>query len=180
MKALTKAVLVWLVLMATEAVGHGAPLPEALANTLKAAIQKECPDAKFEVAGDSFIAKHKTMLFTVHDRLMTGEIRSQTRQQEGPNYKGFLLQVTLQPGRETPQALTPQTIREPYWSTYINNPPTSDGKDHYWVSFSYGGRLDQKLKAAILEAISVENLSAVRPDQVDSTAEQVSPAGKAK
>jgi len=159
-------------------VARGEPLSNDVVNKLKEVIKKECPDAEFEVEGDTFTAKRATMMFTLHGRWKTGEITSKTHQQEGPNYKGFLLQVTSRRGREVYQLVTPQTMREAYWSTYINNPPTPDGKDHYWVSFSYGSRLDEKVKAAILEAIS--SLSKNRSDDPDSTGDKASPVEKAK
>lgn len=175
MKLLTATIVV---IALAASVARGEPLSNDVVNKLKEVIKKECPDAEFEVEGDTFTAKRATMMFTLHGRWKTGEITSKTHQQEGPNYKGFLLHVTSRRGREVYQLVTPQTMREPYWSTYINNPPTPDGKDHYWVSFSYGSRLDEKVKAAVHEAIS--SLSENRLADSDTTEENASPAGKAK
>lgn len=173
MKILTFAVLTF---AATASVGRSEPPPDELVNRLTAVICKECPDAEFEVADNAFTAKHGTMMFTLHGRSMGGAIRSKTHQEEGPNYKGFMLKVTLQQGREVHQAVTPQTLRGPYWKTYIDDPPTPDGENHYWAAFSYGSRLDQKLKTAIEEAISPTNFPTRERAKSDSEEEQAAPA----
>ena len=84
---------------------------------------------------------------------MTGEFSPKTYQQEGPNFRGFLLTVTVQKGRYEGQAVVPQELHGPYFPTYISAPMTEDGKNHYWITFSYGGRLDPKLKQAIFAAL---------------------------
>jgi hypothetical protein len=111
------------------------------------------PDAEFKREDNSFIAKHGTMIYTLHSRAKTGAVSENTYQKEGPNYKGFLLTVTWQHGAPVTQAQTPQTLEGPYFPTFINDPATEDGRNHYWVAFSYGKRLDLELKAAILEAL---------------------------
>jgi hypothetical protein len=93
------------------------------------------------------------MMFTLHSVSMTGEVSPNTYQWEGPNYKGFILRVSLQDGEYRDQAAVPQTSHGPYFATFIDGPATDDGKKHYWVSFSYGGDLDPALKKAIFETI---------------------------
>lgn len=120
-----------------------------LAETLR----RQCPEAKIDVTDNGMVAKQGTMMFTLHGRYMTGEIRSQTHQEEGPNFKGFLLKISLHEGDYDGQAVVPQTLHGPYFPIFIDAPMTADGKRHYWVSFSYGSRLDEELKKAILGAI---------------------------
>ncbi len=84
---------------------------------------------------------------------MTGEISSETQQREGPNFQGFLLTVNVEKGRYEGQAVIPQELRGPYFPTFIDGPATEDGKNHYWITFSYGGRLDPKLKQAVFAAL---------------------------
>jgi hypothetical protein len=173
MKILTFAVLMF---AATASVGRSEPPPDELVNRLTAVIREECPDAEFEVAGNTFTAKHETMMFTLHNKSMTGAISPRTHQKEGPNYKGFLLKVTLEQGRRVNQAVTPQTLRGPYFPTYIDDPPTPDGKNQYWVAFSYGSRLDKKLKTAVEEAISRTNFPTKERAKSDSEEVKAAPA----
>ncbi|MCP5516677.1 MAG: hypothetical protein H7A45_05365 [Verrucomicrobiales bacterium] len=128
-------------------------LPEALTTRLTAAIREHCPDAAIEADDSGFTARHGTMMFTLHGRSKTGEVHPQTYQAEGPNFRGFLLRISRQEGPYEGAAVVPQTLREPYFPTFIDAPATADGSGHYWVRFSFGGRLDDKTKNAILDAI---------------------------
>lgn len=129
------------------------PPPDELVKKLTAVIREHCPDAAIETTNDVFTAKHGTMMFTLHGGSMTGEFSPKTYQREGPNFGGFLLTVTVEKGRYAGQARVPQELHGPYFPTYINAPTTPDGKDHYWITFSYGSRLDPKLKQAIFAAL---------------------------
>ena len=93
------------------------------------------------------------MMFTVHGRSMTGEVSRETYEEEGPNYKGFLLRVSLHEGVYSGQAAVPQTLQGPYYPTFIDAAATPDGKKYHSVSFSYGSRLEPKLKQAIMDTI---------------------------
>src|SRR5262245_32388640 len=84
------------------------PPPDELVMKMTAAIHKHCPDAAIEVSKDGFVAKSGTMKFTVHGRSKTGEISAHTHQQEGPNFKGFLLQVSVRDGKYAGAAVVPQ------------------------------------------------------------------------
>jgi hypothetical protein len=169
-------IMVVALVSAIASVGRPEPPPDELVNRLTAVIRKECPDAEFEVADNTFTAKHGTMMFTLHNKSMTGAISSRTHQKEGPNYKGFILKVTLEQGRRVNQVVTSQTLRGPYFPTYIDDPPTPDGKNQYWVTFSYGSRLDKKLKTAIEEAISRTNFPTKERAKSDSEEEKATPS----
>jgi hypothetical protein len=106
-----------------------------------------------EVTDKEFTAKYGTMMFTLHNRSMSGEIFPKTHQEEGPNFKGFILRVSMEEGAYNGQGAVPQELRGPYYPTFIDGPLTNDGNNHYWIRFSYGSQLDPKLKQAIFEAI---------------------------
>jgi len=127
--------------------------PLHLVKNLTAVIREHCPYAVIETTNGVFSAKHGTMVFTEHGHTMTGEFSQRTHQREGPNFKGFLLTITVKQGAYGGQAVVPQELRGPYFPTYINAPATEDGMDHYWISFSYGSRLDPALKQAIFAAL---------------------------
>lgn len=120
-----------------------------------AIVQKHCPEAEIRITSNSLTAKHGTMMFDVHHRDMTGEISAESDRMEGPNLRGFLLTITIQEGRYNGQAIIPQTLREPYWQTFIHRPSTQDGTSHYVFDFSYGARTDPELKEAIFGLLSL-------------------------
>jgi hypothetical protein len=130
-----------------------APPPEDMVRKLTEAIRKHCPDANIEVTPEGFTAKYGTIVYTLHSRSKTGEVYPQTYSAEGPNFKGFLLNVSLRDGKYEGAAVIPQTLQGPYFPTFLDAVPTEDGKRYYQVHFSYGSRLDPALKKAILEAI---------------------------
>ena len=138
---------------------------EELVKKLSEVILKHCPDAKIEVTKYGFFAKHGTMPFTVHGRSMTGEISRETHEEEGPNFKGFMLRVSLVDGKYFGQVGVPQTITGPYFPTFIDAPATADGKHHHSVGFSYGSQLDPKLKKAIFDAIPKTKLGLPDPSK---------------
>ncbi len=129
-------------------------LPKALIDNLTGIIESRCPAASIEIQNGVFLAKFETMMFTIHGSSKTGEISKKTHQQEGPNYKGFLLRVSLEEGGPFQgQAMVPQTLHQLYWETYIDRPPAKDGNAYYNVSFSYGSRIDKDLKQLIFSTI---------------------------
>ena len=127
--------------------------PDELVKKLTSVIREYCPDATTEVTDQAFIAKYGTMLFTVHDEQMDGNILPKPRQVEGPNYKGFLLDIRMQKGPYDGQLGVPQVLHKPYWSTFFDGPSSEDGKNCSWINFSYGSQLDPKLKQAIMDAL---------------------------
>ncbi len=148
-----RCLLCTLLLTVAAQLSWAGPPPDELVQKLKTVIQKHSPEAQFEVTEQGFTAKEGTMIFTVHNRSKTGEVFPTTRQEEGPNYKGFYLHVSLQPGKYEGAAVVPQTLAGPYFSTFIDGVSTDKGDHHYWVHFAYGGRLDPVLKQAILETV---------------------------
>lgn len=111
------------------------------------------PDAVVSQDNGTFSAKHGTMVFTIHRHSMTGEIWKETDQVEGPNFKGFMISISVRDGKYEGQAVVPQSLNRRYWQTYIDSPSTEDGKGHYVISFSYGSRLDNDFKKAVFEAL---------------------------
>jgi hypothetical protein len=130
-----------------------APPSDELIEKLTKAIRKHCPDATFEMTKQEFVAKFETMTYTLHARGKSGEAFERTYQEEGPKFKGFLLRVELREGKYEGAAVVPQTLQEPYYSTFIDASNVEKDNKHHFVHFSYGGRLDPELKKAIIEVI---------------------------
>ena len=156
--------LMALALLATAPRGVTEPLPDDLVKRLGAAVRQHCPEAQIEVTETAFTAKYGTMMFTVHARNKTGEVQATTYQEEGPNFRGFLLSVSREEGAYRGAAVTPQTLQGPYFPTYVDAPPTEDSKGHYWIRFSYGSRLDPRLKEALLAALPATKLQKTTPE----------------
>lgn len=146
-----------------------APPPEMLTKSLMNVIRKHCPEAVITVTDRAFIAKSGTMKFTVHGRSKTGEISVRTHEEEGPNFKGFLLFISQESGPYQGAAAVPQTLKGPYFPTDLDAVPTDDGTGYYWVNFSYGSRLDPELKQALLEAIPRTRIPPTAPAREPGT-----------
>lgn len=128
------------------------PEPQ-LVQAITAAITNLCPEAKIETTAYAFTAKYSTMVYMVHSRSKTGEVYPQTHQEEGPGFRGFMLRVSLEDGKYEGAACVPATLQGPYYPTFIDAPSTDAETKHYQVHFSYGAKLDPKLKEAIFEVI---------------------------
>ena len=126
-------------------------------------IQKYCPEAKIETKDDRWIAKHGTMIFTMHSRSMTGEISADTYKTEGPNYKGFMVTAWLEDADSPRQVALPQTFNELYFNTYGAIFPAATPKKICRVNFSYGSRLDPEFKKALMDVLAPPP-PATRPD----------------
>jgi hypothetical protein len=141
------------VLFASVAPLSAAPPPQEIVDAVTKAIRAHCPDAVITVGKDGLTASHNTMTFTLHGRSMTGEISAKTHTEEGPNFKGFLLRLTLEDGSYQGQAAVPQTLQDPYWRTFLDAIPVPGANRHYWLSFAEGTRLDPELRKAIFAAL---------------------------
>lgn len=101
----------------------------------------------------SVTISHLTQTFKIHGSSMTGEFSKEAHDQVGPTFKGFSLFVQVQEKGETNQAVTPQTLRRPYWLTYLQvTPVASSDKQLFW-GLSYGSRTDTNLLAKIRHAV---------------------------
>ena len=125
----------------------------ALGQSLTPLIQQHFPDAEIKRTETSYTAKHGTMEFTVHGSSKTGEISAQAGKEEGPNYKGFILEISLCEGPYAGAAVVPQHLKRPYWTTFIDAPAVSGQSKHLWIRFSYGGRLSSVFQKAIFATL---------------------------
>ena len=81
-----------------------------------------------------------------------GDVSKKQLQKE-PDYDGFILRVTLQDAGTPVQFGTPQTIKEPYWNTYLDiNTITGTNKQIYW-SLSYWSHTDKNVLSQIKETL---------------------------
>jgi len=110
------------------------------------------PEVKTNEAS-SLTVSYRTQTFKIHGGSMTGAFSKDAHDEVGPTFKGFVLFVAVQKRGEANQAVTPQTLRRPYWETYIQvTPLAGSDKQLYW-GLSYGSRTDTNLLAQIRQAI---------------------------
>ena len=146
--------LICAVLLAGCSATFAAPAKQSeLADKISKLVKKHFPDAIIAQDNSTLSAKHGTMVFTIHRHWKTGKILEETDQVEGPNYKGFMISLSVQNGKYEGAAMVPQTLNRRYWKTYIDRPPTDDDKGYYVINFSYGARLDRDFMKAIFEAL---------------------------
>jgi len=128
---------------------------EKLAANLTALLKEQCPDAKIEIEKGVLKAHFQTMKFTLHQTQMTGEILPQTYETVGPNYGGFQLFVSVEPGTYTGQPVLGQDNPGPYWTTYMNAKVLSGKKSEYLsIYLQFGGRKDNELIDAIKKVVN--------------------------
>ena len=96
---------------------------------------------------------YQTQKFKIHGRTKAGKISEETHDEVGPSHLGLILRVHLQRKGEINQAVTPQTIREPYWQTDLNVTRLAGSDQQLFWSLSYGSRTDEKTLDAIRKAI---------------------------
>ena len=111
---------------------------ESINKEIMNVVKKYYPKAKLEFKNGGIQISHDTMIFTVHGAMMTGNYYEQTRKEEGPQGRGFLLFIKVVEGPYQRQAVVPQTLRKPYWKTYINAPQTKNKKNYYWINLKFG------------------------------------------
>jgi len=138
---------------------------------LQPAIATLSPSPDIKTNGPAALTvSYRAQTFKIHGASMTGEFAKEAHDEIGPTFKGFVLFVDVQPKGEVNQAGTPQTLREPYWQTYLQvTPLAGSDKQLYW-GLSYGSRTDTNLLAHIRGTIEGMKDKANRAS--DATAHQ--------
>lgn len=122
---------------------------------IKTKVEKIFDKHKVEIAitleSNRLIARFHTDKFMLHTIHKTGYISPKVYEQEGPNYDGILLDVSLRDGKYVGQAVIPQELNQIYWKTYINAYPINKEKQYLWLALSYGSRTNKELIKEIKE-----------------------------
>ena len=129
-------------------------------NSLSEEIIKLFPEGSIlQVSGSKgFSIQHETQEFMVHNINMIGQISKNAHKATGPSYKGAIFRINILDQDAAIQAVTPQTLRKPYWSSYINH-LKFDGYSLFY-SFEYGTRTDKKLFNSVTQKVNI------LPDQI--------------
>ena len=151
----------WTLILAMLAVGcvtlaDDAPAPELgnVVAALQPLMATLSPTPEVMTNDQSFVTiSYRTQTFKIHGGSMTGEFAKEAHDEVGPTFKGFILSVDLQKKGEVNQAATPQTLRRPYWETYIQLTPVAGSDRQLYWGLSYGSRTDTNLLAQIRQAV---------------------------
>ena len=127
--------------------------PDPVLVDLKGRIEQEFAELDsrptFEIPesseGRSLVVRFKTRQYVIHPRTKGGRISEQTVTQEGPSDDGFLLRAHVQPLGEVNQADVPQTIRQTYWSLYLQVFGIEEQKKQIYFALSYNSRTKPEL-----------------------------------
>lgn len=112
------------------------------------------PVPQFEyVSQSSLQVSYKAQIFKVHGRLKTGEISKETRDEFGPAHTGFVLNIHLESKGAVHAAVTPQNIREPYWTMFLELTPIADSNMQTYWNFCYGVRTDKTILSKVKQAM---------------------------
>jgi purine nucleosidase len=140
------------------------PALEAAETALRAALQELAPQPSFEYARASgaLLVKYKTRKFMVYGMSMIGEYNQEAREEEGPQYNGFLLSIHLQEAGTVNAPVVPQTIRRPYWQTDLDIVVCGRGKQLYWA-LSYGTSTSPAILKQVRDALQGLAVTASAP-----------------
>lgn len=107
------------------------------------------PKPAFEVpsnnSGKILVMRFKVREYMVYPHDMTGHLGADLVKQEGPGDDGVLLRINVQPKGEMNQACVPQTLQEPYWSTFLNVYPVAGTEKQIFVALSFRGGTQKTL-----------------------------------
>ncbi len=132
-------------------------MAQSLLDRVSEIVSEHYPEVKMQREGDVYTFAHATRPFMVHGRSMTGQVSESAREVVGPSYTGFILRLDYHDKNQVYQPELPQLLNKPYWSTYIIRFDIEADKKHYFISFSYGSRLDEAFRKKIFEILNEQN-----------------------
>lgn len=95
-----------------------------------------------------------TRTFLVYGGSKTGRYAKKAHEEEGPDVDGIMVEVRVAEGRYLGAAQTPQTLRRPYWQTFINEYPIAKGRQHLFLNLSTGARPNRKIVSQIHQLLN--------------------------
>jgi hypothetical protein len=122
--------------------------------TVKSIVSEYYPEASITETDNKTKFTFKTMEFKIHGHQMTGKILETAHNEIGPSHLGFIISITFHENGVNQQAMLPQTLKEPYWNTFLNKINHENGKSQYFGSFSYGSRVQKEFIKKVSEALS--------------------------
>ncbi len=97
---------------------------------------------------------YRTRMFMVHGQSKRGEYTEVAHETIGPSYRGFRLRLTLEDAGTINAAQVPQTLRQPYWSTFLDTRLLEGTDQQVFCGLSYGSRVDPELLKRVKKVIT--------------------------
>lgn len=111
------------------------------------------PTFEFPEGSKSLLVYYRPRKFLVHNGSMTGEWSTNVVEEVGPRLTGFVLRIKVEGLGEVNQAVTPQTLQEPYWRTFLDLTPIAGTTNQIYWALSFTGRTDQKMLTKVKQAL---------------------------
>jgi hypothetical protein len=116
--------------------------------------------------GRTVTLSYRTRKFMVHNTDKLGRHSEKAHETVAPKTDGLIARITIQDGRYSGAAKIPQTLKRPYWSTYVNAYPVAKGKQHLHVNISYGSKTDRE---------TIKKIQAMLDSMIDDAPDKAKP-----
>lgn len=103
--------------------------------------------------GPVLVIQYEPRKFQVYSSDMTGQWSTNAREEIGPKANGFVLTLNIEKLGEPEQRTTPQTVREPYWETFLDLTPIAGTTNQVYWALSSGPRTDRALLERLKQAV---------------------------
>lgn len=122
---------------------------------LTAAFAGEEPKVRVEYNPECGSARlqYRAQKFWIHQASKLGEWSTNALEEIGPSAKGLVLNVRVEPLGQINQLATPQTLRGPYFSTWVEITPIAKTTNQACWFLSVGQQTDPKLIQNIKQAL---------------------------
>jgi hypothetical protein len=104
--------------------------------------------------GHTINIQFRPQTFKIHGKSKSGEIAAEAHDEVGPSFKGFVLNIHLQPKGEINQAVTPQTVQRPYWLMDLEITELAKTDHQIYWALSYGSQTPKDVLKEIREKLS--------------------------
>lgn len=134
------------------------PELKAIQEALQPTLKKLSPAAKVEFDDNNKLRiTYLPQTFKIHGVSLSGDISAEAHDEVGPSARGCILSVHLQDKGTINMAVTPQTLRRPYWLTDLDVTPIAKSDQQMYWALSYGTRMDAKLLDEIRATLRAMN-----------------------
>ncbi|MCP4899479.1 MAG: hypothetical protein GY906_21140 [bacterium] len=124
------------------------PVVTSLSVQLLPIVRTAYPNSDIAFESDRMTASANTRSFTVHGGSKIGKWSTEPHIEKGPSFEGFILTIAVHDGPYRGAAVIPQTLKRPYWRTFLDAAEILDEDRHITVHFSYGARVTRELLQA--------------------------------
>jgi hypothetical protein len=123
--------------------------------------------------GAILVIRYEVRKFLVHGTYKSGDWLTNAEEKIGPKATGFVLTINLEKLGALEQLVTPQTLHEPYWQTFVDVTPVAGTTNQIYWALLYGARTDQplleRLKRALGHLAANETRKAIGPNGAANT-----------